>query len=154
MASKDGLPRARGLGSSSTARIAGLLAFLESTGLRPPEHEVLAFLTAEEGHPDNALPSYLGGLVTCMTEGGEVSHRRLPLGADFEIVLCIPDRLVPTQQARAVLPAHPPLADAVFNLQRLALLVAGFLTGDLEAIRMGASDRLHQLQRALSLIHI
>ncbi len=137
------IPRARGLGSSATARVAGLLAWRTLTESAPAPEEELAFLAEEEGHPDNVWPALLGGLVLC----GERA-RRGAVHPSLRVALVAPGLEVPTRAAREALPAAVPLRDAVTNLAALAALLQGLRDGDLEALREGVRDRLHQPYRA------
>jgi len=72
------VPRSRGLGSSATARVAGLLAYLELTGRHIPLDEQVSFLADAEGHPDNITPALRGGLTLCGQEQGRLRHLVLP----------------------------------------------------------------------------
>lgn len=140
---EERVPRSRGLGSSATARVAGLLAWRTLTDRRPPLSEQLDFLAGEEGHPDNVWPALLGGLVVC----GAIP-RRLPIHESVTVAVVSPTFEVPTTEARAALPASVPHADAVANLRSLALLIFGLQEGDADALRHGVSDRLHQPYRS------
>ena len=135
------VPRSRGLGSSATARVAGLLAYEHFVG---PVERTLAvrFLAEEEGHPDNVAPALLGGLVVCGAR-----PVRLPI-APVGIALCIPAIEVSTPLARRALPATIAHGDAVETLGALGQLLAGLVLGDLHAIRAGVHDRVHQPYRA------
>lgn len=139
---EERIPRARGLGSSATARVAGLLAWIELSGVRPAPEELLAFLAKAEGHPDNVAPALLGGLILCADPLGR-QHLRLP-APDLQVALCVPEVEVSTDAARAILPDAIPREDAIFNVSRASLLVAGLATGDHQAVAAGLEDRLHQ----------
>lgn len=139
---EERVPRSRGMGSSATARVAGLLAWRALTGEAPPEADQLAFLAEEEGHPDNVWPAFLGGLVAC----GPVA-RRQPLHPSVTVAVVSPDFEVSTPAARAALPSRIEHVDAVANLQRVALLLTGLRDGDVEALQHGVDDRLHQPHR-------
>ena len=141
------VPRARGLGSSATARVAGLQAALTLCGLEVPLSEQLAFLCGEEGHPDNVVPALVGGLVIVEEDEGRVEHLRLP-PPKLSVALCIPDREVRTDEARRILPAEVSRGDAIFNLRRLGFLLVGLLQEHEEGVRHGLHDRLHQPWRA------
>ncbi|MCB9677200.1 MAG: homoserine kinase [Alphaproteobacteria bacterium] len=140
---EERVPRSRGMGSSATARVAGLLAYqwMCDNELHPDEQ--LAFLAEAEGHPDNAWPALLGGLVLC---GGIA--KRVEIHPGWSIAACSPSVEVSTPAARAALPAQVPHADAVANVRAVTLLLAGLLDGDVEAVRAGVADRLHQAWRA------
>lgn len=133
------IPVGRGLGSSA-ALAAAAAAAAGST-------DALAVATAIDGHPDNAAASVLGGLVSATTVDGAAVARRLPLDPGLGFVVLVPDRTVPTKEARAALPASVPHADAAFNLGRLGLLIAGLADHRL-LVRASTEDRLHQSQRA------
>lgn len=137
------IPRSRGMGSSATARVAGVLAWRTLTGCAVDERDLLRFLADEEGHPDNVWPALLGGLVVC----GPVA-RRLPVDPRVAIARVSPGFPVETAAARALLPptvAHPA---AVANVSAVALLVAGLASADREALSHGVQDTLHQPWRA------
>jgi homoserine kinase len=142
------IPLSRGLGSSAAAVIGGLLAGNELAGCSLSREELLHMGTAMEGHPDNVAPALFGGFTTaCLAEGG-VAWARLEPPAGLQAVLVIPEREVPTAQARAVLPDVVPRQDAVLNVGRTALLVAAFATGELGLLHTAMRDRLHEPYRA------
>jgi homoserine kinase len=139
---QERVPRSRGLGSSATARVAGLLAWMNATGRKLSLADALAFLTELEGHPDNVVAAMLGG-VTWSTGAAPFTFRKVPPVAGLQVALCIPSRVVQTREARAVLPASYDRADVVFNSRRLAFLMHGLMTGDAESLRIGVEDRVH-----------
>jgi homoserine kinase len=135
------IPLSGGMGSSAAGVVAGLLAADHLTGAGA---DVLALATEIEGHPDNVAASLYGGFVIC--DGLDV--RRLPMPAELEAVLVIPEKPVKTSRAREALPAEVAMADAVHNLAKIAKLSAGLVTSDWELISAGLDDRLHQPYRA------
>ncbi|MGP0047503.1 MAG: homoserine kinase [Solirubrobacteraceae bacterium] len=135
------IPLSGGLGSSAAAAIAGLMA---ADHLFELDADVRALAIALEGHADNVAAALDGGIVIC---DGARSHRfDPPMG--LEAVLVVPAEAVRTRDARAVLPAMVPLADASFNVGRASLLTLGLVRGDWELIEAGLHDRLHQPYRA------
>lgn len=136
------VPRSRGLGSSSTARVAGYIAWCHHAQRRPPLDEALDFLSGLEGHPDNVAAALLGG-VTLAVGGRPFVWRRLEPLAGMRVVVCVPEVQVSTNAARAVLPAAYPRAEMVYNMRRLAMLMVGLQTGDVEALRLGTEDTVH-----------
>lgn len=135
------IPLAGGAGASAAAVVAGLMA---ADHLFELDADVLALATEFEGHPDNAAASLEGGLVVC--EGSRAHRFDAPLG--LEAILVVPEDAVSTAQARAALPESVPLADAVFNVGRAAVLLLGLCSSDWELISAGLQDRLHQTRRA------
>jgi homoserine kinase len=141
------IPVGRGLGSSAAAIVGGLMAANAWLGSRLPPEQLLDLAAEIEGHPDNVAPALYGGFcVACHGERG-VTAVRLPPPRGLVAALAIPDRSLPTAAARRVLPARVPFADAVFNVQRAALLVAALSTGRAEALAEATRDRLHQPHR-------
>jgi homoserine kinase len=133
------VPVARGLGSSAALAVASAAA----AGAAVPFN----YGVAVDGHPENAAASSLGGLVAASTVQGRALARRLPLDDGLRFVVLVPDRELPTAKARAVLPASVPFDDAIFDLGRLGLLVAG-LADHAQLVGAAGDDRLHQPQRA------
>jgi homoserine kinase len=137
----SGIPVGRGLGSSAAVAVAAAAAAGASAD------EALSVAARLDGHPDNAAASALGGLVAVSIVGGSPLARRLPLDPALRFVLVIPDRELPTEQARALLPTTISRADAAFNLGRLALLLAG-LADRKQLVAAAGDDRLHQDARS------
>jgi homoserine kinase len=141
------IPLSRGLGSSAAATVAGLLAGAALAGLRLTPGRALALATELEGHADNAAAALLGGF-TIASNGDPPTAVRFDAPRDLRVVLFIPDLRLSTRAMRAALPATVPLADAVANLQRVALGVAGLATGSPDFLRQLTVDRLHEPYRA------
>jgi homoserine kinase len=143
----NGIPPSRGLGSSAAAWVGGLVAGNALLGNPLDRGTLLALATRSEGHPDNVAAALHGGLtVSCVTESG-VTAIALPVPSALTWVALIPEVTSATAEARAVLPASVPHADAVFNVQRVALLLASLQTELHEALRTALDDRLHQPYR-------
>ena len=143
----ESVPRSRGMGSSATARVAGLAAALHFSGMVIPQRDQLEFLAEQEGHPDNVVPAAIGGLTLCGHGANGLRVMRLD-APQLAIGLLVPNHEVSTPEARKILPDVVPHADAVFNVSATAFLIAGLLKGDPEAIASGLEDRLHQPYRA------
>lgn len=135
---RSDIPVGRGLGSSAALAVATAAAAGASDALERG--------AAADGHPENAAASALGGLVTAATIGDRAVARRLTLDPALRFVLVVPDRELRTAAARAVLVPTVTRADAVFNLGRLGLLVAG-LADHLQLVAEATEDRLHQGDR-------
>jgi homoserine kinase len=142
------IPRSGGLGGSAAAVVAGATAANALEGHPLSAEDVLEIATALEGHPDNAAAALLGGLVISVQGSHGVIAKRVPPPPGLSAVLVLPDQAISTKRARGgVLPKEVPLADAVYNLGRTALLVAAFQTGDWGLLREAMDDRLHQPAR-------
>lgn len=142
------IPMSRGLGSSGAAILAGVVAgHLLASDAPPDPQAVLRDAVEIEGHPDNVAPALLGGLVASALDGEQVHAIRLPLPADLDVLLVVPDYEVSTEAARLLLPHSVPLADAVFNLSRLGLFLGSLCSSELGLLRHSMQDRLHQAHR-------
>jgi homoserine kinase len=143
------IPVGRGLGFSGAVRIAGIVAaHAQQHGSDPDElsaraHTMLALATELEGHADNVAASLFGGIVAT-ADGRAV---RIPLAFDPAVVVWIPSFTTSTDESRTKMGANVPLDDAVFNIGRVALLVAALASGDTDALRSATQDRLHQDRR-------
>lgn len=137
------IPAGRGLGFSGAVRVAGgVLAVAQRRGVLDADGraEVMEAVARLEGHPDNVAASLYGGVV--VAAGGRVVPVRL--GFDPAIVVWVPSFVTRTDESRKALPATVSLADAAFNLGRVALLVAALGDGDVGSLRIATEDRLHQ----------
>lgn len=138
------IPLARGLGSSSSAIVAGLFAANALLGFPADLPTLLRMATEIEGHPDNVAPALAGGMTVAVRDGEQVYAAPVPVPAQFQCVLLVPDFQVPTNEARALLAEEVSREDAVFNAARAALMVAAFATEHPEYLRVATQDRLHQ----------
>ncbi|MBI3269483.1 MAG: homoserine kinase [Planctomycetes bacterium] len=138
------IPTARGLGSSSSAILAGLIGGAAFAGMKLSHEDLMERAMELEPHPDNLAACLHGGLtLSCIAEGG-VRVLRLPFPPDLKLVVTVPDFEVPTERARAILPKEVARGDAVFNLARSALFVACLWKEDDRMLRIALEDRLHQ----------
>jgi homoserine kinase len=144
----NAIPHGYGLGSSAAAIVAGLLAAraLAAKKADLTDTDVLRLATRLEGHPDNVAACLAGGLTIAWTSDAGPQVARLAPVAGLTPVLCVPETPLATEQARGLLPATVPHADAAANSARAALLVAG-LTCDPALLMAGTEDFLHQPYR-------
>jgi len=141
------IPLARGLGSSASAVVAGLVVANALLGEPFGPEEILAHATAMEGHPDNVAPALAGGMTVAMTtEGGAIAR---PLAAPTlpGFVLAVPAFELATEVARKALPSLIQRQDAVYNIARVTLLTTALATGRLEWLADALGDRLHEPYR-------
>jgi homoserine kinase len=142
------IPLERGLGSSAAATVAGLIAAGALAGTNLDPLTVLRLATRIEGHPDNVAPALVGGLTASIALETRVESIRLDPPADVALLAWIPDRRLPTSQMRSVLPDLVPRADAISNLARVAVGVAGLASGRSDVLTLLTEDRLHEPYRA------
>ncbi|HTM50186.1 MAG TPA: homoserine kinase [Bryobacteraceae bacterium] len=143
------IPLGKGLGSSAAALTAGVVIADRLLGLGWKRPRILDEAARLEGHPDNVAACVLGSLVASAIDGGGGARAvRLEISPRFGIGIVAPDFRLPTSESRAVLPDCYSRADAIFNVQRAALLVAALATGTVSAFPTALEDRFHQSYRA------
>ncbi len=142
------IPIAKGLGSSAAALIAGVVIADHLLGLNWKPYRILDEAARIEGHPDNVAACVLGSIVASAIDAGGVARAvRLELPARYGVAVVVPDFVLPTSEARKVLPDCYSSQDAIFNVQRSALLIAALATGTTSAFPVAFEDRLHQPYR-------
>lgn len=145
-----GVPLTRGLGSSATAIVGGLLGANALAGSPLTQTELLELAITLEGHPDNVAPALLGGCQLSTRDQQTQNWTICPIRWATEIVpiVAIPDFELSTQAARGVLPQQCSYSDAIFNLSHLGLLIKGLEAAREDWIQVALQDRLHQPYRA------
>ncbi len=142
------VPLARGLGSSATAIVGGLVGANRLAGSPRSEAEIMAMAIHLEGHPDNVVPALLGG---CRLAARRLDQSwaicDIPWYSDLVPVVAIPNFELSTAEARRVLPASYQRRDAIFNAAHLGLLLRALQTGEADWLRTAMQDRIHQPYR-------
>ncbi len=144
---KLGVPLARGLGSSATAIVAGLLGANQLAGNPLSDEEIRDLAIAIEGHPDNVVPALLGNCQLSVGETGNWQICEIPWHQDIIPVVAIPNFELSTQEARSVLPTNYSRSDSIFNISRMGLLLRGLATNNQAWLSMALEDKLHQPYR-------
>lgn len=138
------IPQARGLGSSSAVTAAAAAAAVRAVGQDVQAERIFEIVAELEGHSDNAAAAVYGGLVS--TYGSAIRH--LELNPSLVPIIAVPSFALPTNDARAALPATVPLAAASRNIARTVFLVEGLRTADRVALQSAGGDELHEPPRA------
>ena len=144
----NAIPLSRGMGSSAAAIAAGLVAANALLDNPFTANDLLEMAATIEGHPDNVAAAVHGGLrLVVMDDDRRLYTAPIDVPDDLQAVLFIPERRIATVDARRVLPAEISVADAVYNMSRAALLVAGMQSNHPEYLGIATQDRLHQPYR-------
>lgn len=142
------IPLSRGLGSSATAIVGGIFGANLLAGSPLDLLELLDLAIAMEGHPDNVAPAMLGGCqLIASNQAGGWEYCDLHWHESIGLVVAIPNFELSTSKARQVLPEKFSMQDAIFNASHLALLSHGIQTGNVNWLKAGLQDRLHQNYR-------
>ena len=141
------IPMTRGLGSSSACIIGGMLAANIISGRTLSYNEIIHLAAKMEGHPDNVGPALFGGFCVSLTDGDKTIIKSTKIERDIKFAVIIPDFFVATKKSRGVLPSRVDFKDAVYNIGHASMFQAAMLTGDMNALKMSAKDKLHQQYR-------
>lgn len=147
------VPLARGLGSSATAIVGGLVGANALAGSPLSQEQVMKLAIDLEGHPDNVVPALIGGcqLAAAQPDGGWTICE-IPWHEAIVPIVAIPDFELSTAEARRVLPAQYSRQDAIFNIAHLGLLIRALESGRSDWLQTALQDKIHQPYRQL-LIH-
>jgi homoserine kinase len=140
------IPLGRGLGSSATAIVGGILAAEKVAGKELSLPEVIDVAFKFEPHPDNVLPAYTGGFVVAATNG-DLHYVKLDWPEELKVVIVVPELFLSTEESRSVLPDKYSREDVIFNVHRVALLLGALQKRDFGLLKEAVKDRLHQPYR-------
>lgn len=141
------IPVSRGLGSSASCIVGGIVGANKISRAGLTDEEVLDLAVEIEGHPDNIAPTIFGGLIVSMIEDEGIIYNRLDLEEKFKLLALIPDFTLSTSESRSVLPETIDYRDAVENVGRVAILLSALANGRLDLLKYGFKDNLHQPYR-------
>lgn len=144
---KSDIPVSRGLGSSASCIVGGVLAANEIAKGNLSKKEILEIASEIEGHPDNITPAVLGGMTVSIKEGNQVYYEKVNLPGNLKFCAIIPDFKIATKDSRARLPDKIPHKDGVYNIGRVSLLIAALSNGNFDLLKYACSDRLHEMYR-------
>ena len=141
------IPMTRGLGSSSSCIIGGMLAANVMSGRRLSYPVILNLAADMEGHPDNVGPALYGGLCISASIDGRTVVKSTKLCYDLKFAVMIPDFYVATKKSREALPQTVRLKDAADNISSALMFYNSVISGDFENLRYGVNDKIHQPYR-------
>ena len=144
---EQNIPLSRGLGSSASCIVAGVLAANTLTKENASLEDCAALMAEIEGHPDNVYAAVYGGVVTVFKGDIYYSHS-IDVNVDYKFYICGTDKLASTALLRGALPNTVDLSDAVFNLSRGLQLGVALRGNDLHFLSEVLQDKLHQQYRA------
>ena len=145
----NNLPHGRGLGSSASAIVGGLVlsrSLVVGGADRMSDNDLLTLATEMEGHPDNVAAALFGGAVLSWSGPDFADAIKLEVSPRITAVAFIPSNHVPTSKARKMLPESIPHQDAVKNSINTALLTQALTTRP-DLLLLATEDFLHQKYR-------
>ena len=139
------IPISRGLGSSSSCIVAGLIGAFALMGKDVNKDEVLDLAVEIEGHPDNVCPAIFGGLISAiMLDDKRIIYNSVNVKEGIKFIALIPKFKLSTEKARAILPSEVTFNDCIYNISRVALLISVFANGNYELLEEANKDKIHQ----------
>ena len=141
------VPSSRGLGSSATCIVAGVMGADYMLKHTCSKQTLLTVMSQIEGHPDNVAPCYLGGMVCAFYNGENVSYYKYNVHESLKFYAFVPNFELKTKASRSALPKSISYKDAVHNIAAVANLGKAMELGDLDIIKYAFDDKLHQPYR-------
>lgn len=146
---KQEIPISRGLGSSSSCIVAGLVGAFALMRKEMNKDEILSLAVDIEGHPDNVCPAIFGGLVsTVMTDNKKTLYNHVEVKEKIKFVALIPDFKLSTEESRKILPKEVSFKDCIYNISRVALLISCFSNGNYDLLKEATKDKIHERFRS------
>lgn len=141
------IPISRGLGSSASCILGGVIGANHLAGEPLSKEEILELATEIEGHPDNIAPALFGGFVVSVMENKRVIYNNIHIPKGIKFIALIPDFTLSTKEARAVLPSTVSYKDAIYNVGRVSLLLSALSNGRFDLLKYAVNDTLHEQYR-------
>ncbi|MBE7704659.1 MAG: homoserine kinase [Cyanobacteria bacterium SIG29] len=146
---KTQIPVTRGLGSSASVIVGGLMAANKLLGSPADDAVLLSIASEVEGHPDNVAPAIFGGFcVASIEEDGSVSYSKIDWPENWKLTVLIPDYELDTKIARSILPETISVADAAYNIRKASMIIDSVYRKDADMMKKSLKDKLHQPYRA------
>ncbi|GAA3656744.1 homoserine kinase [Asaccharospora irregularis] len=141
------IPVCRGLGSSATCIVAGVMAANYLSNSHLSKDELLEIASEIEGHPDNVAPALFGNMITSISEKNKIYYDVIKVPKNLKFCAMIPDFRLSTEKSRGVLPSTISYSDGVYNVGRVSLLITAIINENFELIKVACKDKLHQNYR-------
>ncbi|MBC7319661.1 homoserine kinase [bacterium] len=142
------IPICRGLGSSASAIVAGLMVANALTGKNLPKEVLLKYAVELERHPDNVTPAMLGGCTISLVSNGEIIVKKIPFPEEIAIIVAVPQFNVETELSRKLIPDCVSLDTTIRGLAKMGMFVTSLLTKDFKHLPIILDDELHEPYRA------
>lgn len=141
------VPTSRGLGSSATCIVAGVLAAKYYLKDEISFDDAFQIASQIEGHPDNIAPAMFGGLIASFKLDDKYHYVKYDVASNLVFNVFVPNFELSTHESRSVLPKVLGYKDIVYNTARIANIPYAFNKGDLKLIKELLSDKMHEPYR-------
>lgn len=140
------IPISAGLGSSASAILLGLLGANAMLGYPLSKEDLLRLGCEIEGHPDNIVSAYWGGMTISVESKNRLLTHKVEI-SNWYVVVVLPDIKLLTKESRKALPEAISMQDAVYNIGRSALVAEALRIGDENLLVESMEDRIHHPYR-------
>lgn len=141
---KSDIPISRGLGSSSSCIIGGMVAANYLSGNKLSKEEIIDLATKMEGHPDNVVPCFLGGLIVALFDGEKTYYEKISFESKVKFFAMYPSFNLSTKKARNVLPEQLDFKFAMSNIATTSFLVASIANNNFKNIKHSMKNVIHE----------
>lgn len=141
------IPISRGLGSSASCILAGVLAANEINQLQQSYEICASFASTIEGHPDNVFASCFGNLTASMIATKGYIHEVFEIHKDYHFTLLVPEAKASTETLRKAIKKEVSLNDTVFHLSRMIHVPTAFKNNNITQLKEVLQDKLHEQYR-------
>jgi homoserine kinase len=147
------IPSSRGLGSSATCIVAGIVAANIISKSNLDNDTLLSLMIDLEGHPDNVAPAFLGGFITSFYDNGKYYTNRYNVSKDYHFSAFVSNQKLSTKMSRSVLPLNYKREDVVSNISRIINLPRYLENCNLSYLRHILKDSIHEPYRLKLIDH-
>ncbi len=141
------IPPGKGLGSSASAVVAGILIANKAYGLGLNKRQLFQTAIGLESSPDNSAAVLSGGLAVVYRDRETLLFEKIGLGSGYRILLMVPSLETSTVAARKLIPKKVPIEDAIENISNFSLLIKCLKEENLDDATIFIRDNLHQKYR-------
>ncbi len=146
---ESNIPLSRGLGSSATCIVAGVIAANILSESNLSKYELLKIASEIEGHPDNIAPALLGNMIVSLIDDNNIYYDTIKIPNELSFCCIIPDFELSTSLSRSILPKTIYHKDCIFNISHSTLLVSALINKNFDLIKVACKDKIHQDYRGV-----
>jgi homoserine kinase len=150
---KQDIPMSRGLGSSASCIVAGVLAANNINQLNRTLEECASFASSLEGHPDNVYACIFGSLTAAYRDNFHYYYDKFSVSNSLVFTVLIPEKTSSTKELRSVLPKNLSISDTIFHLSRIIHVPNAFHSGDFISLKRLLKDKIHEQARGKFIPH-
>ncbi len=143
---KNEIPISRGLGSSASLILAGVVAANIFHNINLDKNKMASFAATIEGHPDN-IYACMFGKVTAVFKEKQYLFNQFKVSNDIKFTLLYPNKKGSTKELRNLMPEVLKIEDTVHNLSRIIHLPKALESGNIDLLHVLLNDKIHEPYR-------